>query len=64
MDNKSFFKSRKGAAIIMAVLILFSCWLGSNRSLGKLAKKVDDACYTATSAADVSIEDCLAERRE
>lgn len=64
MDNKSFFKSRKGAAIVMAVLILFSCWLGSNRSLGKLAKNVDDAFYTATSAADVSIEDCLAERRE
>lgn len=64
MENKPFFKTRKGAAIVMAVLILFSCWLGSSKSLGKLARNVENAFVTATSDADVSIEDCLTERRE
>ena len=63
MDNKTFFKTRKGAAIVMAVLILFSCWLGANRSLGKLYRNVEDAFAVAQSAADVSIEGCLNERK-
>ncbi len=63
MDNKTFFKTRKGAAIVMAVLILFSCWLGANRSLGKLYRNVENAFDVAQSAADVSIESCLNERR-
>ncbi len=63
MDNKTFFKTRKGAAIVMAVLILFSCWLGANRSLGKLYRNVENAFDVAQSAADVSIAECLNERR-
>lgn len=64
MDKKAFLKTRKGAAVIMVVLILFACFLGSSRSLGKLYKNVEQAFVEGTGASDVSILDCLAERAE
>lgn len=64
MEKRPFYKTRKGAACVMVVLILLSCWIGSSRSLGKLYRNAEAAFGTAQSAADVSIEDCLTQRKE